>query len=164
MIVTKRFKRSLIFLAFLGLTSIASNNAASALWTTHSPTCFQCPVEDKEIIVSEKDRAAIRTAVAGQIQAFRLGDRERAFSYASPGIKQQFETPAQFFVAVKSAYESVLVPRSIVFEDVKQVMGIVTQPVLFLASDGDAVIGSYIMEKQDNGDWKISGCYLAPIR
>lgn len=51
-----------------------------------------------------------------------------------------------------------------VFEDLKQVMGIVTQPVLFFASDGDTVIASYVMEKEEDGDWKISGCYLAPIR
>lgn len=79
-------------------------------------------------------------------------------------MKEQFETPKQFFETVKSAYDSVLIPRSMVFEDLKEVMGIITQPVLFLAADGDAVIASYIMEKEDNGDWKISGCYLAPIK
>ncbi len=161
---TKLFRANWAFIFCSVLISFLSNNSAFAIWTSHNQLSFRCPIESKEVIVSEQDRVAIRKTIAGQLQAFRSGDKEIAFSYASPGIKQQFETAAEFFASVKSAYDIVLVPRSVVFEDVKEVMGVITQPVLFLASDGDAIIGSYIMEKQDNGDWKISGCYLAPIK
>ena len=137
---------------------------ALALWTVHEQTYVSCPITAKETKITESDKAAIRIVIQGQIEAFRTGDGERAFSYASAGVKQQFNTSADFFNTLKSAYESVIVPRSIVFEDLKQVMGIITQPVLFFASDGDTVIASYIMEKEDGGDWKISGCYLAPVR
>ena len=140
-VLLKKFTLASFLAAMLALSS----QAAFALWTAHSQTYLSFPADNKEIFVDDKDKVAIRTVISGQIQAFRSGDRERAFSYASPGIKQQFETPAQFFATVKSAYDIVLVPRSVVFEDVKQIMGVVTQPVLFLASDGDAVIGSYIM-------------------
>jgi hypothetical protein len=143
---------------------IGAQQPAFAIWVPHTQSSLYSPITTKETSVSEQDSVSIRKVIAGQLDAFRRGDDDRAFSYASPGIKQQFETPAQFFATIKSAYDIVLVSRSIVFEDLKQVMGIVTQPVLFLASNGDTVIGSYIMEKQDNGDWKISGCYLAPIR
>ncbi len=151
----------------LALTSVGfmvNNNPAFAVWIPHNQPSLYSPMASKEISVTEQDGVSIRKVIAGQLDAFRRGDDNRAFSYASPGIKQQFETSEAFFSSVKSAYEIVLVSRSIVFEDLKQVMGVVTQPVLFLASNGDTVIGSYIMEKQDNGDWKISGCYLAPIR
>ncbi len=130
----------------------------------HDQPYLQFPTVLKEVKITEKDKVAIRIVIQGQIEAFRSGDGDKAFSYASPGIKEQFETPAQFFDTVKTTYESVLVPRSMVFEDLKEVMGVITQPVLFLASDGDTVIASYIMEKEDNGDWKISGCYLAPVK
>jgi len=144
--------------------TLVKKETALAFWTMHDQPYLHFPTGTKETPVSEKDKVAIRIVIQGQIEAFRSGDGERAFSYASPGVKEQFETPKQFFETVKSAYDSVLIPRSMVFEDLKEVMGVITQPVLFLASDGDTVIASYIMEKQDNGDWKISGCYLAPIK
>jgi hypothetical protein len=151
----------LLLLAFL---FVGVDKPAMAIWLPHNQPSLYSPISSKETNVTEQDGVSIRKVISGQLDAFRKGDGDKAFSYASPGIKQQFETSSQFFSSVKSAYEVVLVSRSIVFEDLKQIMGIVTQPVLFLASNGDTVIGSYIMEKQDNGDWKISGCYLAPIR
>ncbi len=157
-------KKSLIMISSLAFSFVVSGRPSFALWSTHSPVYALSPLVETDIVVNDKDKVAIRKAISGQIQAFRSGDKERAFSYASPGVKQQFDTPAEFFAAVKSAYDVVLVPRSVVFEDLKQVMGVVTQPVLFLAADGDTVIGSYIMERQNGGDWKISGCYLAPIK
>lgn len=157
------FQKGLFFC--IALAGILFNSfPALAVWMPHNSASTYSPISTKETDLSDQDSILIRRVISGQLEAFRLGDGDKAFSYASPGIKQQFETPAQFFTAVKSAYDSVLISRSIVFEDLKQVMGIVTQPVLFLASNGDTVIGSYIMEKQDNGDWKISGCYLAPMR
>ncbi len=151
-------------LALISLLFLTTNGPAFAVWVPHNQPSMYSPISSKEASVTEQDGISIRKVITGQLDAFRRGDDDRAFSYASPGIKQQFETPAAFFSSVRSAYDIVLVSRSIVFEDLKQVMGVVTQPVLFLASNGDTVIGSYIMEKQDNGDWKISGCYLAPIR
>jgi len=149
---------------FVGLIFFSQNRPAQAVWLPHNQPSLYSPIATKETSITEQDGVSIRKVITGQLDAFRKGDGDKAFSYASPGIKQQFETSEQFFSSVKNAYEIVLVSRSVVFEDLKQVMGIVTQPVLFLASNGDTVIGSYIMEKQDNGDWKISGCYLAPIR
>ncbi len=164
-------KRALLFLKALNFRTVLlvtvlclGAKPAFAIWLPHNQPSLYSPIAAEDTSITDQDSVSIRKVIAGQLDAFRNGDGVRAFSYASPGIKQQFETPAQFFASVKSAYEIVLISRSIVFEDLKQVMGIVTQPVLFLASNGDTVIGSYIMEKQDNGDWKISGCYLAPIR
>lgn len=159
-----KLKTIMFLLGIICISIFANNKAALALWSPHNQPSIYSPVGAKETKVTEQDGVLIRKVIAAQLDAFRKGDGERAYSYASPGIKQQFETPAQFFAAVKTAYDSVLVARSVVFEDLKQVMGVTTQPVLFLASNGDTVIGSYIMERQDNGDWKISGCYLAPIR
>jgi len=159
-----RFFPTLSFLSLVIAGNFIAANPASALWTVHEDLYFHCPLSAKETRITDNDKIAIRIVIRNQIEAFKAGDGERAFSYASSGVKQQFNTPADFFNTLKSAYESVLVPRSMVFEDLKEVMGIVTQPVLFFASDGDTVIASYMMEKEEDGDWKISGCYLAPIR
>jgi hypothetical protein len=158
-----RFFLAFVFL-FLPIVISFFASPAMALWTVHEGLSFHCPPNAKETKLTDNDKMAIRIVIQNQIEAFRRGDGERAYSYASSGVKEQFTTPDDFFNTLKSAYDSVLVPRSMVFEDLKQVMGIITQPVLFFATDGDTVIASYIMEKEDNGDWKISGCYLAPIR
>jgi hypothetical protein len=146
------------------LLNICFSSPAQALWTVHEKMSLHCPLDTNQTKVTDNDKAAIRVVIQNQIEAFRCGDGERAYSYASSGVKEQFSTAEDFFNTLKTAYDSVLIPRSMVFEDLKQVMGIVTQPVLFFASDGDTIIASYVMEKEENGDWKISGCYLAPIR
>lgn len=158
-----RLLSSSLFL-ILPIISITFSRPAEALWSAHERMYFHSPLNTQDTKITDEDKLAIRVVIKGQIEAFRSGDGDKAYSYASPGVKEQFTTPGDFFNTLKSAYTSVLIPRSMVFEDLKQVMGIITQPVLFFASNGDTVIASYVMEKEENGDWKISGCYLAPIR
>src|SRR5262249_25696305 len=122
------------------------------------------PMVDKGTVVDNKDQAAIQVVIQDQIEALRQGDFVKAFSFASPTVRQELGSAQRFVEMVKASYEQVIGPRSIVFEDVKEVMGIVTQPVLLYAQDGDLIIASYTMEKQGNGEWKISGCYLAPVK
>jgi hypothetical protein len=98
------------------------------------------------------------------MEALREGDYVKALSFASPAIQRKYGSAQAFMEMVKTSYEPVICSRSTVFEDLKQVMGIVTQPVLLFAQDGDLMIASYMMEKEENGDWKISECYLAPVR
>jgi hypothetical protein len=135
-----------------------------AFFTVHDFPIERTPLVDTETVVGKEDQSAIRRVIESQIDALRAGDFVKAFSFASPAIQKELGSPQGFVDMVKTSYEQVIGPRSIVFEDLKQVMGIVTQPVLLFAQDGDLIIASYVMEKEENGDWKISGCYLAPVK
>ena len=113
--------------------------------------------------VTDTDRAAIRSVIAGQLEAFQRDDAIGAFAFASPGLQMQFGTPENFMHMVTTDYQAVYRPRSVLFEDITTISGALTQPVLLLDSNGVPVKALYLMEQSD-GTWKINGCYLVPIK
>ncbi|MEG4580107.1 DUF4864 domain-containing protein [Microcoleus sp. MON1_C5] len=115
------------------------------------------------MLISESDRATIRSVVEQQLQAFQKDDAALAFSFASPGIQQQFRTAENFMHMVKIAYEAVYRPRSVLFENLGTVEGIPAQPVLLLDSEDIPLRAIYLMEKQLDKSWRINGCYLVSL-
>lgn len=113
--------------------------------------------------VNDTDRAAIRSVIERQLEAFQDDDAIGAFAFASPGIQRQFETPENFMHMVTTGYQAVYRPRSVLFEEVTSISGALTQPVLLLDFDGMPVRALYLMEKQADGTWRINGCYLVSI-
>ena len=144
-------------------------------WPRHN--CFElalfgahdCPVtgiemDGRENIVCDLDREQIRAVISAQVASMRTSDFVKAVGLTTAALQRQAGSPEAFIESLKSTYRPVINSRSFVFEDLKQVMGIVSQSVLFFFEEGDVVLASYTMEKQEDGSWKISGCYLAPVK
>ncbi len=53
--------------------------------------------------------------ISRQIEAFRAGDEEAAFSFASPSLQQLFRTPDNFIGMVRRGYAAVYAPRRFSF-------------------------------------------------
>ncbi len=106
------------------------------------------------------DRRAIRAVIETQIAAFRRDDGEAAFALASPDIQRIFRTPEIFMAMVRRDYQPVYRPRRVEFRDVVDLEGVPTQEVHVVAPDGQPVIALYPMQRQPDGSWRISGCYL----
>jgi hypothetical protein len=51
----------------------------------------------------------------------------------------------------------------VIFEDLKVLQQMPTQPVLLLSPEGIPVRALYLMEKHTSGRWLITGCYLVPV-
>jgi Domain of unknown function (DUF4864) len=113
--------------------------------------------------IHEDDRQAIRAVVEAQLKALQQDDAVLAFSLASPDIQAMFRTPENFLQMVRSSYEPVYRPRSVIFEAVTDLQGNPTQPVLLLSPSGIPVRALYLMEQQADQRWKINGCYLVPV-
>ena len=113
--------------------------------------------------VTDTDKAATRSVVSGQLEAFQKDNATGAFSFASPEIKVAFGTPNNFMRMVKTAYQPVYRPRSVMFEDITTIQGFPAQKVLLLDEDGRLVRALYLMQKQPDGTWRIAGCYLVPV-
>ena len=113
--------------------------------------------------ISTTDLGAIRAVIEQQIQAFLRGDAIAAFAQAAPGIQMQFGTAENFVRMVEAAYPQVYRPRSVIFEEMRQVEGFPAQQVMLLDQSGDLVRATYMMQPQPSGRWKIAGCYLTPI-
>lgn len=113
--------------------------------------------------LSETEQLAIRTVVEQQLRAFQAGDGVRAFSYAAPGIRQQFGSVESFMRMVEAAYQPVYRPRSVMFEGLTWLQSLPTQQVLLLAENGELYRAYYVMERQPSYEWRIAGCYLAAL-
>ena len=111
---------------------------------------------------TEADWSAIRKVIQAQIDAFRQDKDELAFSYAAPGIREQFKTAENFMRMVKIGYPAIHRPATLAFVDTALEDGIPIQVVQFSDSAGVVWIGVYTMQRQPDKSWKVNGCQLVP--
>jgi hypothetical protein len=111
---------------------------------------------------TEGDWNSIREVIQAQIDAFRQDKDELAFSYAAPGIREQFKTAENFMRMVKTGYPAVYRPTTVAFVDTAVEDGIPIQVVQFSDSAGAVWVGVYTMQRQSDKSWKVNGCELAP--
>ena len=113
--------------------------------------------------VSPEDARAVREAIEAQIDAFRKDDAARAFSLATPGIREKFGSPENFMDMVRSSYAVVYRPASVVFEAPVAVDGQILQPVRMTDAEGRAWLAVYPMQRQPDGSWRTNGCQLGRL-
>ena len=106
--------------------------------------------------------SAIRRTIDDQRKALKAGDARKAYSYASPGIRAQFQTPETFFAMVRDGYGALIAARYVEFLEGAVIEGAVIQPLRLVAPDNSVLVALYTMEKQKDGRWRIAGCVLAP--
>jgi len=111
--------------------------------------------------LSDADRAAIHQVIQSQIDAFKRDDGAAAYAFASPLIQQKFGTAEHFMTMVRTAYPAVYRPKAVEFRELASSddMGVM-QKVFFVGPDGAGVLAFYQMERQPDGSWKISGCFV----
>ena len=105
----------------------------------------------------EADAAAIRGVIRQQIDAFRAGDVDTAFGFASPGIRAMFGTSDRFGTMVEGGYPMVWHPADVRFLDLTEAHGALWQMVLVKDTDGVWHRLAYRMEPGGAGGWSISG-------
>jgi len=108
-------------------------------------------------------REEIIAVIQAQLDAFQRDDGEAAFSLASPGIQERFQTSENFLNMVIAYYPAVYRPKQIEFLELRSVKGIPVQMVYLVGPDGLEYLALYPMEKQIKGSWKTDGCYLNQI-
>jgi len=106
------------------------------------------------------DAAAIQRVIQSQMNAFKTDDWNAAFAYAAPSIQAKFQSPQIFSQMVTQAYQPVYRPRGVEFRALKPSEFGPTQEVFVVGPDGLSYLAYYTMEKQADGTWRISGCYL----
>ena len=111
---------------------------------------------------AQSPEASSHSAIAGQIEAFRAQDGERAYSYAAPGVKRFFRNPNAFMSMVRSGYKPVYAPRDYTFGRFGERDGQVLQEVLITGPEGKEWAALYTLEAQDDGSMLITSVRLAP--
>lgn len=114
--------------------------------------------------VSASDRRAVRSVVEAQLEALTTEDAERAFSFASPGIREQVGDAASFMTMVRSAYPMLIHPEAVSFFQPEGSGKLIAQVVQFRDRDGKLWRAVYELERQADRHWRINGCIVVPDR
>jgi hypothetical protein len=112
--------------------------------------------------LGDGDSLAIRSVVKAQLQAMAAGDDEVAFSYAAPGLREQFGNAGTFMAMVRQGYPMVIRPTSMSFYLPAAVDDAVLQQVQLRDADGHGWLATYQLQRQGDGNWRISGCVVKP--
>ena len=113
--------------------------------------------------VGEKDRLQIQGIIDAQLKAFHSKDAEKAFSYASPSIKNKFGTPTRFLTMVRKFWPEVYNARRSEFLQLAEVKGVWIQGVIISDDLGETWLAQYPMELQPDGNWLINGCVVRAL-
>jgi hypothetical protein len=109
-----------------------------------------------------KEWTAIRKVIDDQLQALKAGDGVKAMTYAAPGIREQFGTPDNFMRMVHEGYSALLSARRTQFLEGAVVEQVIVQPLRLVLPDDTVLVALYQMQRQPDGQWRISGCLIAP--
>ena len=101
----------------------------------------------------------IQATIGAQIDAFRADDFARAFTFASPTIRNMFRTPENFGGMVRNGYPMVWRPADVRYLDLRDVDGALWQKVRITDGAGRVHILDYQMIRLENG-WKINAVHL----
>ena len=121
---------------------------------------FLCLAPFAQAETSAADRAQFQEIISRQMAAFQADDGGTAFGFASPDLQAKFGSAAIFMEMVKHGYPPVYRPRSVQFREVIEHDVGPEQQVFVVGPDGRGYIAHYMMERQPDGSWRISGCYL----
>ena len=105
--------------------------------------------------------APIQDAIRSQIDAFLADDFARAFTFASPTIKQMFGTPDNFGAMVRNGYPMVYRPADVQMMDLREVAGNLWQRVRITDQAGSGWFLDYMMVETAEG-WQINAVQLMP--
>ena len=108
---------------------------------------------------SEAQEAPIQSTITAQIEAFRAGDFDRAFTFASPNIHAMFGSPANFGGMITSGYPMVVNPAQVEMQDLRTVGGALWQRVRITDQKGQAFLLDYQMIEGPDG-WLINAVQL----
>ncbi|MEO0976938.1 MAG: DUF4864 domain-containing protein [Pseudomonadota bacterium] len=106
------------------------------------------------------DTTAFQGIIKDQMSAFAAGNAQAAFSFATNSLQQKFQSPEIFMQMVKQGYQPVYRPQSVTFGQSKMTKLGPTQEVYVVGPKGKNWLALYSFEQQEDGSWKISGCYL----
>ena len=118
--------------------------------------------EDK-LTKESQNKEKIIAVIDAQLEAFRSGDAERAYSLATPGIQRQFTNSSIFMKMVINGYNVLRQPTKVEYHDLREHFGVKVQLVKLTDLNGFTFQAFYQMEQQNSGEWRIGGCMIQQV-
>ncbi|MDG2286586.1 MAG: DUF4864 domain-containing protein [Alphaproteobacteria bacterium] len=126
------------------------------------PLAWSAPSHSGEP-ASTVDAHQIRGVIEKQLDALGRDNWVEAFSYAAPLIQRKFGSPDTFRRMIIGGYAIVHRPTKVSFEALEEIGGRLAQKVFMVGPDGKSAMVVYFMERQSDGNWRISGVSIIPL-
>lgn len=112
-------------------------------------------------MAGEAEQAAARAVISRQAEAFGRDDAPTAYAQAAPAIRDIFPNADLFLGMVRNQYAPVYRHRSFVFGQAQDLGDTsVSQSVAIQDESGTDWTAEYTLERQPDGEWRITGCRL----
>ena len=110
--------------------------------------------------VPEADAKGARAVIQAQLAAFASDDAKRAFSFATPQLRELFGSADRFIAMVRTGYPVVYRPASVAFLKPELEGADVLQAVHMTDASGVLWLVLYRLERQRDKSWRISACQV----
>lgn len=135
---------SLLFSAVLGGAVFASNPHAGTAAGAQPPT------------------EVVRQVVEQQLHALASQDAMQAFALADHDLRTQFGTADAFLATVREQYPMLMHPASVLFLKPQTDGTVALQKVRMSDDDGSSWTLTYLLNREGDNQWRISGCVVTP--
>ena len=103
----------------------------------------------------------VSQVVQAQLQALAAQDAMKAFALADQDLRTQFGTADAFLATVREQYPMLLHPASVLLLKPETDGSIAVQKVRLSDQDGSAWTLTYLLNRQRDNQWRISGCVIS---
>lgn len=110
---------------------------------------------------SAQPTQVVSQVVQAQLQALAAQDATKAFALADQDLRTQFGSADAFLATVREHYPMLLHPASVLFLKPETDGSIALQKVRLSDQDGTAWILTYLLNRQRDNQWRISGCVIS---
>jgi hypothetical protein len=104
----------------------------------------------------------VQQVVQQQLQALASQDAMQAFALADADMRTQFGTADAFLTTVREQYPMLMHPASVLFLKPQTQGTIALQKVRMSDEEGSAWTLTYLLNRQQDNQWRISGCLVTP--
>lgn len=109
---------------------------------------------------ARQDDSGVQLAVQSQLQALAADDAVQAFALADPTLRTRFGSAQEFFDTVREQYPMVLKPANVLFMKPASAGTIALQKVRITDVEGSNWLVTYVLNRQDDATWLITGCVV----
>jgi hypothetical protein len=104
----------------------------------------------------------VQEVVQQQLQALATQDAMQAFALADTDMRTQFGSAEAFLTTVREQYPMLLHPTSVLFLKPETDGSVAMQKVRLTDDEGSSWSLTYLLNRQNDNQWRISGCVVTP--
>lgn len=134
-----------------------------AAFSAHHPhASLSTPAQAGAIVEGACPVQVVQQVVQQQLQALATQDAMQAFALADNDMRTQFGSAEAFLTTVREQYPMLLHPASVLFLKPETDGSIAMQKVRLTDDDGSSWSLTYLLNRQKDNQWRISGCVVTP--